>query len=335
MTLSPQPDEHLSPTVSVIIPTYNRKDSLLRTLDSLSRQTYPAKGFEVIVVDDGSTDGTAEALQNASYPCALRYFQQTHLGVGAARNLGLDNAQGELLLYLDDDMIVEPQVLAEHLAAHERHPGAVVKGQVILVLDDPGSVFAAIQSGKPDIPLSDDMQLRPVSYQQVFAGHFSIRRRDALRVGRWSVEPREYGFQDLEFMYRCHTNGLVMWYAPAAVTYHHDHATSLEKVCQRLERASESAVRHLFVQHPELRFALPMFHDKGPIAWRRDPPSLILRKLARQVVSSHPVMWAMETSVPILERRAPQSRLLVLFYRWVSSGYIYRGYRDGLQEGKR
>jgi hypothetical protein len=229
-------------------------------------------------------------------------------------------------------MIVEPEVLAEHLAAHELHPGAVVKGQVILVLDDPGSVFAAIQSGKPDIPLSDDKQLRPVSYQQVFAGHFSIRRRDALSVGGWSSEPREYGFQDLEFMYRCHKNGLVMWYAPAAVTYHHDHAPSLEKVCPRLERASESAARHLFVQHPELRFALPMFRDKGPIAWRRDTPSLILRKLARQVVSSRPMMWAMETSVPTLEHRAPRSRLLVLFYRWIISGYIYRGYRNGLHE---
>jgi hypothetical protein len=75
-----------------------------------------------------------------------------------------------------------------------------------------------------------------------------------------------------------------------------------------------------------------MFRDKGPIAWREDPPALILRKLARQVISSRPAMWAMEHAVPFLERHAPGSQLLVLLYRWIISGYIYRGYRDGLRE---
>lgn len=319
------------PLISVIIPTYNRKDSLLRTLDSLSQQSYPAERFEVIVVDDGSSDGTEEVLRATAYPFRLNYLQQAHLGVGAARQLGLEQALGSLLLYLDDDMICDQAVIAEHVSAHALTPKAVLKGQVILILDDPTSVFATHRSGTPDLPFSQERDLLSISFQQVFAGHFSIGRECALAAGGWIDQPRDYGFQDLEFMYRCANHGMEMLYASGATTYHHDHATTLAKVCQRLERASSSAATHLFVQHPELRSQLPMFREKEPIAWHQDPPRLILRKLARQIIWSRPAMWAMQRAVPILERRAPESALLPSFYQWIVSGYIFRGYRDGLR----
>lgn len=332
MTLSSPTDDHALPLVSVIIPTYNRKESLLRALESLSRQTYPANHFEVIVVDDGGSDGTEDALRTASYPFPLRYLRQPHLGVGAGRQLGLDEAAGALLLYLDDDMVCEPAVIAEHVATHAMHPKAVVKGQVILILDDPDSVFASLHTGTPDLPLSHDHRPSRVSFQQVFAGHFSICRSDALAVGGWPDEPRGYGFQDLEFMHRCSSEGLQLLFFPTAVSYHYDHATTLSRVCHRIERASYSAATHLFIQRPELRGQIAMFRDKGPIAWRQDPPALVLRKLARQVASSRPAMWVMERAVPLLEGRAPRSKLLALFYRWIISGHIYRGYRNGLRE---
>lgn len=75
-----------------------------------------------------------------------------------------------------------------------------------------------------------------------------------------------------------------------------------------------------------------MFRDKGPIAWRQDPPALILRKLTRQVASSRAVMWCMEHAAPLLERRTPEATLLALLYRWIISSYIHSGYRDGLRE---
>ena len=91
----------------------------------------------------------------------------------------------------------------------------------------------------------------------------------------------------------------------------------------------------LFVKHPELIVHIPMFGDKGPIAWRQDPPALVLRKLARQVASSRLCTRTMEQAVPLLERLAPGSKLLTLLYRWIVSGYICRGYRAGLREAAR
>jgi len=321
--------------LSVIIPTYNRKDSLLRTLESLSRQTYPADRFEVIIVDDGGSDGTADALSQAAYPFHHRYVVQSHCGVGAARQLGLREAVAPLVLFLDDDMVCEPQVITEHVAVQAANEHAVVKGQVILILDDEMSVYARVHSGARDLPLAQDAGPQEISYQQVFAGHFSIHREDALAAGGWIEELRGYGFEDLEFMYRCKCSGLRMLFAPAAVSYHYDYATTLAQACRRAEHASISAATCLLVQHPAILSEMPMYRDKMPIRWRQDSPPLIARKTARQIMSSRPVMWVLEQAVPLLERRASSSKALALLYRWIISGHIFRGYRKGLTETRR
>jgi glycosyltransferase involved in cell wall biosynthesis len=91
---------------SIIIPTYNRKDNLVRILESLKDQTASPGDFEVIVVDDGSTDDSS-AVAGLAFPFSLRYLRQANLGSAAARNAGAELASGDLLIFLDDDMIVE------------------------------------------------------------------------------------------------------------------------------------------------------------------------------------------------------------------------------------
>jgi len=102
--------------VSVIIPTYNRMSVLARALDSVFAQSRPAD--EVIVVDDGSDDGTAQLC--AHYP-GLRYVKQARSGVSAARNHGIHLAQGQWLAFLDSDDAWLPMKLASQLAALEQH----------------------------------------------------------------------------------------------------------------------------------------------------------------------------------------------------------------------
>ena len=87
----------------------------------------------------------------------------------------------------------------------------------------------------------------------------------------------------------------------------------------------------VIADYPCLMQYMPMFWDKGPVEWRQDSPARIARKVARQISSSSPAMALMEHTVPLLERSAPESKPLVLLYRWIASGYIYRGYREGLR----
>src|SRR5215467_12434680 len=116
--------------VSVVIATHNRKHSLLRLLTALSRQCFAPESYEVIVVNDGSEDGTDEVLATLDVPYLIRIVRQRNQGQAAARQQGAVNATGEILLFLDDDMDVCPELLAEHVKIHKQNQKAVVLGHI-------------------------------------------------------------------------------------------------------------------------------------------------------------------------------------------------------------
>jgi glycosyltransferase involved in cell wall biosynthesis len=110
------------PSISVIIPTYNRWPMLREAVDSVLAQTY--RNFELIVVDDGSTDGSAARLARITEP--IRVISQNHRGVAAARNAGARAAQGRYLAFLDSDDLWRPQKLAAQLAFMSTRPDIAV-----------------------------------------------------------------------------------------------------------------------------------------------------------------------------------------------------------------
>jgi glycosyltransferase involved in cell wall biosynthesis len=113
--------------VSVIIPVYNCERYLAEAIESILVQTYSP--VEVIVVDDGSTDGSAEVVKRFSSP--VRYALQPHSGSGAARNLGVELARGEFLAFLDSDDLWTENKLAQQMAAFEAHPEAdIISGHI-------------------------------------------------------------------------------------------------------------------------------------------------------------------------------------------------------------
>ena len=120
-----------APAVSVVIPTYNRRDSLRRLLDSLAAQELPAAAFEVLVVDDGSSDGTREMLASLRLPFPLSIHSQENAGPGAARNRGVQHARGALIVFLDDDVVAPPGLLAAHAARHAAGSNQVVIGPML------------------------------------------------------------------------------------------------------------------------------------------------------------------------------------------------------------
>jgi len=105
--------------VSVVVPTYNRKEALIQCINSLLMQEYPKDKYEVIVVDDGSKDGTEkEVEQIAEENSILKYHKQQNQGPGAARNRGIKKAKGKIILFIDDDCIAEKNWIKEHLKGY-------------------------------------------------------------------------------------------------------------------------------------------------------------------------------------------------------------------------
>ncbi len=116
--------------ISVVIPTYNRREILASTLPTVIAQDFPSERREIIVVVDGSTDETIRTLRDRSF--AVRVIEQANLGISAARNAGLRAARGRLVLFLDDDMLCEPGLLRGHVAAHRDGEDLIVGGEVEL-----------------------------------------------------------------------------------------------------------------------------------------------------------------------------------------------------------
>src|ERR1700736_5391800 len=105
--------------ISVIIPTYNNRPVLERALQALAAQTFSRDRYEIVIVDDGSTDGTAEIAQRFRGLVQIQYLSQANRGRAAARNLGARAARGRILVFLDSDFWAAPQLLAEH---HKHYP---------------------------------------------------------------------------------------------------------------------------------------------------------------------------------------------------------------------
>jgi glycosyltransferase involved in cell wall biosynthesis len=318
------------PTVSVIIPTYNRKDLLRETLNSLAQQTYPSDRFEVVVVDDGSTDGTKEIAAEA-FPFTLRYLWQSNQGDAAARNFGARRSQADILVFLDDDILVEPGYLTYLIHAHDMRKNKIVVGTWNLWLAETTPFSQTLHTS---LASDHTHRITELPFRDVYSNNMSLRREAYFKIGM--MQGLDFSgssmWCDLDFTYRAYRQGFEFHRSTKAICWHRDHsARNLDDYKKRMKTAAYRAVV-LFQKYPELLAHLPMFYDKNPIIWGQDPPRLIARKLARSMTSSRPALWSMEQIVNALEKRYPTSAILPSLYRYIIGSHIFQGYREGLRE---
>lgn len=316
--------------VSVIIPTYNRPDSLRRTLQSFAEQVWPGDPdqVEILVVDDGSTVATLSE-DDVRLPFSLRILQQENQGDAAARNTGVRNSQAEFVAFVDDDITVRSDYLRQIVELLQRHPRAIVIGNLLF----PPKIIPLLGTLNP-LQIAPTADEAPANFTDCLSGFMAIRRADYLALGMMQGLQAKgaNAWCDVDFAYRAHLQGFHFVLGLLAVGYHYDDsAADLAIHCRRIERASRSAVL-LFQKHPGLMQHLPMFIDKTPIRWGSDSTSLILHKLSHTLTAARPIQWSLESTAYLIKQTAPQSSLLKPLYRWISSSYIYRGYRSGLRE---
>lgn len=329
------------PGASIIIPTYNRKNSLRRTLASLAEQTLPVEQFEVIVVDDGSTDGTGDVAWD-EFPFAVRYFCQKNAGATVARNTGAGQSSAEFLIFLDDDILPAPTMLAALVRDMANLGQVIALATLVCLADDLTVPFTrlycrgAIFPGDMDTLAADGSLATDesfVHFNQCKTGVLGIRRADFCKLNMFQDPTGGWpSWDDLDFGYRAYLQGFRLWRSARAVAYHYDHSLrSLESSCARAERTGQSAARFL-ERYPELMVHIPTLQDKAPLSFAADRPKLLVRKVLRSIVSSPPGVLAMRQLTRLLEKYRTDSLLLVLLYRWILSAYIYKGFRRGLRE---
>lgn len=237
---------------SVVIPTHRRPETLFRVLDALGRQDGPPE-FEVIVVDDGSEDSTPDRLQAFRAPYPLRCLFQENSGPARARNRGVAEARGDVVVFLGDDTVPERAFLAVHARTHSEHAQApiAVLGYTTWPGERKVSPFLhhinefGLQFG---YALIEDPDAVPFNF--FYTSNVSLPRRLLEEAGLFDTTFPHAAWEDIELAYRLVKRGMKILYRPEAIARHH-HDVTFASFRRRQERSGEAALI-FFEKHPEL-----------------------------------------------------------------------------------
>lgn len=233
--------------LTVVIPTYNRIDTLRAVIPSLLAQDLRADAYEVLVADSNSDDGTDAYLAEVARTAPqVRHLPGAYSGRAAARNAGIAASRAPLVLFTDADIIAAPDLLARHLDRHAQGGPKAVVGCELQV--DTYEQYLAL-SRRPALrrPLHPSTRKR-LSWLYFLTGNASVPRAELERVGRFDEAFTGYGHEDLELGYRLERAGLRIEYAPEAVNYHW-HPVPFDQQQGRMELAGRSTVR-FYRKHP-------------------------------------------------------------------------------------
>jgi GT2 family glycosyltransferase len=227
--------------LSVVVPTYNQADLLQESLQSLIDQTLPHDAYEIVVVDDGSTDQTATALHEFASPVRVVRFPANR-GRSAARNAGIRAAAAPLVALVDSDIIVRRDFLSSHLEVHRRYgDGILSRGPVIDV---------------PDVPSTRNGPLPKVVSSPAYltTANAALARDALLRAGLFDEHFPGYGWEDFDLGLRLRRLGLRRVFCRQAVAYHVapvGYWDDVPGLLQKEEARAKSAV-YFYRKHPTL-----------------------------------------------------------------------------------
>ncbi|MFH1679558.1 MAG: glycosyltransferase [Candidatus Eisenbacteria bacterium] len=323
------PAPRVRPALSVIVPTRNRSRWLLRLLERLNEQTYPAERFEVVPVVNGSTDDTIERLARFEAPFALHPIETAEPGTARARNRGASAAKGDLLLFLDDDVVPAPALVEAHARAHETEERFVGVGPYYPV-HAPRVDFLRISTRNWWENLFEEIR-RPghrSCYRDVLSGNLSIRRDLFRSLGGFARDFAECDGEDWELGIRVVRNGIPIRFLPDAEAEHHEHETmTLERSFLRARRAGRGDAR-VSLHHPEFRRKLaPPPGRPWDLSPRRAP--ILLARCAPRVCEGP--ARALARLLPLFESARMRKGWKCL-YHFIRGYWHWRGYFEEMRK---
>jgi glycosyltransferase involved in cell wall biosynthesis len=296
---------------------------------------FPPESFEVIVIDDAMDTTTAELVESLrDRRVRIELLRQNRRGAAAARNAGARIARGEVLLFCDDDMIVQPDHVKLHLATRAAYGDALIGGTRRL-LPTLIAVFETSPFGRFRLELERRFSTDPrgaVRRGGCFeagtlpACDLSVARDTFWRLGGFDESFPFAGAEDQDLSARAAREGLRLIRNYDIKSLHDDARINFRQLCQREERGSQTMVP-LGRKFPEY---LGDFRKNGPIT-RDDPPAVAAKKLVKFLFSRAGSLAVLHLFVDRLERSGASDRVLWRTYDAVLGLHIFRGYRQALR----
>lgn len=314
------------PFVSVVVPTHNRRALLRRVLAGLAEQTYSLDRFEVIVVVDGSDDGTDEMLASLRTPYPLRVLRQEQGGPAAARNAGIAAARGQAIIFLDDDVIPRPSLVRAHATLHERDDRAVVIGRILPCTKGSRPGWERWEEA---IAERDYRQIRqgkvPVTGSLFYTWNASAARRCVEGVGGFDTALAYQ--EDVDLGHRLEKFGARFYFADDGDGYHCGHRPDFASWCRRHYRFGLYRLVMLRRAAPGQHRSLYQSYRDYNVLTR-----LLLRLVVGRPAARNVTAAALRAAVATTDRfrlwpisRCGYSALAVLHY--------WHGVEDGLGDG--
>jgi glycosyltransferase involved in cell wall biosynthesis len=308
--------------VSVETSTYNRKEILKMVLQRLAEQTYPASEFEVVISDDGSTDGLVEMVRGflPELPYEVRIVENDRSGVGHNHNQGIKACRGELVIMLAADILVVPQLIEEFVTSHEQDPDPAlfVAGQLRQAPNISTSMFNQAYDVLVERLFEDN--LKGIHVQHFWVSNISFKKQFMLEHGMFHEWQYAAG-EDIELGYRLRERGMRLIKNPRAIGYHH-HEVDAKSIA--LRSYSTGYYRHILEQHltdPEFLKKIEKLPRRG-VAAR-------LKNVVRPCVNNRFVINSVVLPLIDLAERMPRLKpILPMLIQRMASYYIAKGMRD-------
>lgn len=269
---------------SVVLPTFKRPEILKRCLEALQAQDFNKDNFEVVVIEDGGSDNskTSEITRSFGKTLPVRYFSKSHEGQGVARNLGIKEARGEIIIFIGDDIFPDRNFLKEHDEAHfihrgdneavlgfvEWHPELTVT-PLMQFMTTGGAIFGKFGGHQFAYDLLESKE--EANFRFFYTANISLKRKLLLDhpFDPWFSG---YGWEDIELGYRLqkHAN-LRIFYHPKAIGYHYHPMTEADFASRMRNIGQSSLLFH--EKYPELQ-KIPSFQKR--LAFRLISNSLSL-----------------------------------------------------------
>ncbi|HZG38045.1 MAG TPA: glycosyltransferase [Nodosilinea sp.] len=310
--------------ISVVTPTYNRQPILEKCLRALEQQIYDPTlitDYELVVVDDGSTDGTQAWLrQNAAEFPHVRLFERHHGGAGAARNYGVEVAQGDTIAFIDSDVILVPGAL-------QAHAQALSDAYQRLGDDRAFSAGRLVNTCNFEQPTGEAAKVTDFSNAFFDTANVAIARHWLLTAGLFDPDFRLYGWEDLELGVRLKNLGVSMVKVPEATGYHYHAPFALDQIPKMIDQE---------IQRGRM----------GALFYQKHPTREV--KMMVQMTWLHRILWGVltvggrlneKTMAPLLrwliDQGKPQVALELarVFLNWYTVQGVYTAYSEIQQEG--
>jgi len=302
--------------LTVVIPTYNRLPILQKCLKALEKQQYhhPITNYEVVLVDDGSTDGTLIWLEEnrLAFP-HVRVFCQSHQGPAAARNLGVEQARGDIIIFIDSDLVVTETFLQCH--ADRLAEGYKTSDKIF-------TYGRVINTCNFENPTSEPYKITDFSAAYFATGNVAIARQWLIEAGLFDSQFQQYGWEDLELGVRLKKLGLKLIKCPDAVGYHWHPAFNLEQLPKLIDRE---------IQRGKM----------GVLFYQKHPSFEV--KMMIQMTILHKILWGLlslggylnEKTMAgflqgLIDQGKPQLALEIarIFLNWYNVKAVYSAYNE-------